>query len=149
MKTRRVRVVLIVMLLCLMGGVLGYLATERQRQAYNRMVMCRANLTHIGLELLLYAQEHDGRFPSEFGQLDPDRLTTQVFVCPGSAGRSGPIRNVNEWTSYVLCDGRSLRDVESTILAFCPADNHGGKGTVVLFIDGATKWHAKRELITR
>lgn len=125
----------------------GYLLHHEQRKAKAARVSCRANLFQICMAMLLYADDHGGRFPNRFADISdklggPDVLG-RMFVCPSSGKHAGgSLLNVDHWTTYVLCTNRTAEGPRDTVLAFCPPENHGGKVAVVAFTSGEVKWCA-------
>jgi prepilin-type processing-associated H-X9-DG protein len=74
------------------GGVAGVAvgtaillpALNRARETANR-VKCASNERQIGQAILLYANDHQGSYPADLGDLLKDEdLTAAVFLCPSS-----------------------------------------------------------------
>jgi len=80
--------------LAVVGGVVFLLGSIllpslcAPRETANR-VKCAANLKQIGNALMLFAQEHDGKYPDQLSELvATEDLTPNVFVCPSGTAES-------------------------------------------------------------
>jgi hypothetical protein len=73
-------------------------------------------------------------FPRTLAELEPFRVDPQLFVCPGTGGRPGSIRDVEDWTDYVYV-GNNSEVVPRAALVISPPVNHGGKYGYVLTVD--------------
>lgn len=111
-------------------------------------ISCAANLRTVGQGLLMYANEHRGRFPETVEQLYLSGLLLdpRVLTCPGSAEAlaRGPTTQAvvpelaaGGHVSYAYL-GAGLRSNahRNTVLMYEPASNHQGRGGNVLFVDG-------------
>ena len=96
--------------------------------------------------MLLYANDHQGRYPDTMGDLLEEDITTAVFVCPGSndfpaTGATTQATAVDLYAgghlSYLYFGKGLIGTPPATlILAHEPLANHQNKGMNVLFGDG-------------
>lgn len=103
-------------------------------------------LRDIGVRCREFAIDHNGRFPTQWLELDwnqTNRFTTsnwpQMWVCPTLGHKAGAWDRVDLWSDYRLIAGRTTNDAPDTILAIEPLANHND-GAHVLFVDGSTAW---------
>lgn len=122
-------------------------------------IKCASNLRQIGLAIQMYANDHDGRLPDDFGQLllHAD-ITADTFVCPMSQDEYPTTGQTLEEQAAALstpghCSyvyfGRGLSmplDADRVIAIDRPA-NHGEGAAPpslpnvnVLYADGRTEW---------
>ena len=102
--------------------------------------MCRSHLYGIGLSILLYQQDHGGRYPDT---LDPlladDPADAAMFVCPGSGDTPAPPggRLSPGHCSYVYL-GRGLTVATATAATLVAYDAHPShaEGVNLLYGDG-------------
>jgi len=143
--------------LALLGA--GWLLTpslSRARESDNR-VKCASNLREIGQAIRMYAQDHGGRFPAGFEHLITEEdLSSEVFLCPSSAGERAAGATTQEVVQSFLADpihcsyvyaGANLTRATTTpahVLAYEPLGNHVGnpQGIHVLHGDGTVRWYA-------
>jgi prepilin-type processing-associated H-X9-DG protein len=122
-------------------------ATNRARETANR-VKCASNMRQIGQGILLYANDHKGKYPDNLGQLVvAEDLTAQVFVCP-SGSKNVPmdiIRApkdqqgdwVNQHSDYIyLGAGKKNSIAADVITLYEKSQDHGNAGMNLLFGDG-------------
>lgn len=128
------------MVVALIIGVLVAILLPVFSQAKEKgwQAQCQANLKQIWAALVLYAQEHQGRFPpgNDLAPLFPYLGTEEVFHCPLEA-RFGSAHG-----SYVYQGGFGLDSDPRIPLARC-LYNHSG-GYPFLFADGKVKWFSER-----
>jgi prepilin-type processing-associated H-X9-DG protein len=118
----------------------------RAREPANR-IKCASNERQIGAAILLYAQEHGGRFPDRLEEvLLAGEVPAEGFVCPSSNDEKAPGATVQEAAvnlskphhlSYVYV-GRALTTAAppQTPVLYEYLDNHDNDGVNVLFADG-------------
>jgi len=128
-------------------------------------VACLNNIWQIGRSMILYADDHEGRYPESFGiLLKEEYLTTaRVFVCPAS-GREVPeafrdvdfknldlslLRRVDEWSDYVQVSGLTRSSPGDFILIHERYGSHEGEGTNCAFNDGSARWLLEAEFQKR
>jgi hypothetical protein len=120
----------------------------RTRAARDRSI-CLSNVRQVGQAILLYAQEHQGRFPDTLEQviLTQD-ITAECFICPGSdidkaEGKTpeGQARHLHDHCSYVY-HGKGLTTATApTRPILCePLTNHEVAGMTILFADGTAEF---------
>ena len=110
-------------------------------------VKCGSNLRQIGQAIMLYANEHQGRYPDKIGDLMDQDITTAVFICPASNDTDavpGPTTQASSANvhagghlSYIYL-GKGLTGTQSAtmVIAYEPLTNHANSGMNVLFGDG-------------
>ena len=118
-------------------ATLVYTVRQTLHEHYRR-VSCMNNLEVIGKGCHLYAKDHQGKFPDQLKDLDPNYVTSPTtFVCPAAHAPAGTI-------SYSYVKGFSEKDgeiYEAWILAYDnAAENHDQGGRAVLFVDGHVLW---------
>lgn len=115
-------------------------------EQHNR-VKCAAKLRQIGQACLLYANDHQGRFPVSFEQLiQGSRSSSELFLCPSSSDRqakgSTPAEIVANFAKPGHCSyayvgsGLSASAPVDTVLAYERLVNHGKRIINVLYADG-------------
>jgi hypothetical protein len=133
----------------------AWLVTSREplfrRTSRANRVLCASHLRQIGLACLMYANDHDGRFPDDFKTvLLNEDITTEVFVCPATSDERA-IDTTPEATANALekaghCSylyfGKGLTDKANaaTVLAIEPLQNHHDDGINVLYTDDHVEW---------
>ena len=129
---------------------------SRGRESANR-VKCASNLREIGQAILMYAQDHGGRFPAGFEHLITEEdLSSNVFLCPSGISERAAGATTQEVVQSFLADpihcsyvyaGANLTRATTTpahVLAYEPLGNHVGnpQGIHVLHGDGTVRWYA-------
>lgn len=109
---------------------------------------CASNLRQIGQALLLYANEHKGKYPDDMGTLVPtEDIVANVFVCPSGDSPVPPEVAtttlaqlgawVNEHSDYVyLGKGQTSSAPADRIIVYEKPGAHGGDGMNMLYGDG-------------
>lgn len=150
--TRRRKAAAVIIALVL-AGVAGCFVSGLNRARFAaRQTMCVHNLKLIGMQLRMYAEEHEGAFPDKWSTLVADLNTgsLEIFVCPEESRRhrkmygvpytvSGP-EHVDERSSYVLVTGLHMTDDKDMLLAYEKGGNHGGIGHSLLYLDLRGGW---------
>lgn len=120
---------------------------NRARETANR-VKCASNMRQIGQAMQLYANEHKGKFPNDFGEmLLTQDVTIEVFTCPSSAANiPAEVRQMQPqqqaaWVNanahyYYLGKGKNNAIDPSRVMIYEKEANHGGDGMNMLFGDG-------------
>jgi prepilin-type processing-associated H-X9-DG protein len=132
-------------------------ALNSAKERANR-VKCASNMRQMGQGLMLYANDHKGKYPPNLGVLVTEAdINPEVFICPsgntagppaGVFDRAGIIKNpdkvvawVNEHSDYVFVggalNGNSPADL---IVVYEKPGAHGGQGINILFNDGHVEW---------
>ena len=114
------------------------ISTSRER-AWR--ISCAGNLKNVGLGLKMWAGDH--------GEIYPERLADigkylgfqpALFRCFGSGNKPESFETADKWTDYIYVSGLPESVHPSTVLMYCPAQNHKGDGGNVLFADGHVSW---------
>jgi prepilin-type processing-associated H-X9-DG protein len=105
-------------------------------------------MRQIGQAMLLYSNEHRGKYPDDLGILiKTEDISIDVFTCPSSGTSIPPnIRNgsmaqkmawVNEQSDYVyLGKGKTNTTSPETVTVYEKLTDHGNDGINMLFGDG-------------
>jgi prepilin-type processing-associated H-X9-DG protein len=125
---------------------------NRARDTSNR-VKCAGNERQIGQAILLYANEHKGRYPQDLGTLvKSEPIDLDAFICPAS-GDSVPqnIRTapkdaqatwVNDNSNFVyIGQGLNFNAPADAVVLYERADNHDQEGMNMLYADGHVEWN--------
>ena len=118
---------------------------NRARETANR-VKCASNLRQIGQAILLYSNEHQGKYPPDLATLiKTEDITAQSFVCPDT-GKSPPPNMqpdqaaawVNENSDYTYKGANmTMQQMDPQAVVCYERDaDHGGDGMKILFGDG-------------
>ena len=123
-------------------------ALNRARETANR-VKCASNERQIGLALLMYANEHNQKYPPDLGTLvKAEDLNPAVFVCPDSHTEVPPGLTHDQqadWTNvhadYIyLGNGLGNGVPAEQILVYEKPGAHSGQGMNLLYGDGHVEW---------
>ena len=117
---------------------------------------CAANLWQIGQGVMLYAEKNGGKLPMGFDPLISDvQLSTDLFVCPGSADEKAIGADVRATLadfgekgrcSYVYVGaGMTNRVKGDVVVAYERFENHDKGGMNVLYVEGRVKGVGKEE----
>jgi len=125
-----------------LGGGVGLAlpqAVRQQKQASAKQ--CQLHLRRLGVELALYAGEHEGAFPESLEELRDVLLAREPegnlpgdgrwFRCPG--------RPLSADIGYEYVAGATLDSPAKRIICYDRKGNHPG-GRNVLFADGQVSW---------
>jgi len=150
---RRAILAIVLSLICsivaLVGAALPSLNTPRSPSP---QVKCGSNLRQIGQGIMMYANDHKGRFPTTLDLLISDQdMSPEVFTCPSTNDVSAKGATTQQIVadfakpgrcSYIYVGG-NLNTTTATaahIAAYEPLANHKGTGMNVLFGDGHAEW---------
>lgn len=109
-------------------------------------VKCSSNMRQIGLAMIMYANQHNGKFPDSLHEiLETQDITPGVFVCPSSnevrAMGATARAELDDFDRPGRCSyiylGKGLTDqcdFGTAVLYEPPSIHHGGMN--VLFADG-------------
>ncbi len=124
-------------------------AMNQGRERANR-VKCASNMRQMGQGVLLYANDHKGKYPEMLGDLVEADLNWQVFVCPDVNTQPPPpdvqrdpkkrAAWINQNASYVYLGGNMNGNLPADRILMYEKENHGPQGLNVLFNDGHVEW---------
>jgi hypothetical protein len=131
---------------------------RRGRGEANR-IKCASNLRQIGLAIEMYANQHGGKLPDDFGALLLNtEVVHEVFVCPTSqdepptgqtaAERAASLSTPGHCSYAYFGRGLSMPVDANRVMAMDKPENHGLAGTPgraevnVLYGDGRVEWVA-------
>jgi prepilin-type processing-associated H-X9-DG protein len=128
---------------------------NKARETANR-AKCASNEHQMGLGLLLYANEHNGKLPDDLGTLvKEEQLSPAVFICP-SGNNELPANLatmtpdeqaawVNEHADYIyLGKGHKQDEVGADRVVIYEKDGaHQNDGMNLLYGDGHAEWQRK------
>lgn len=136
---------------------------NRARETANR-VKCASNMRQIGQGILIYSNDHRGKYPPDLGTLAKAvDLPPEVFTCPSShnevpseiraAGIDAQVQWVQENASYMYI-GAGMNNTAGAeeVVLHEHDDNHGSDGMNLLFGDGHVEWQgldSAQQMITR
>ncbi len=142
------RTILIMIAVALVGTAcwfaIVWLAGARARPCGGgRRGRCMSNLAQIGKASKMYQMDHADQWPPTLADLVPDYIgpNPRIFWCPSCGRPTGALTNLMDWTSYV-CVPLASNAPPQVVQAFCPPENHAGKGANVLFADGSVTWES-------
>jgi len=133
---------------------------NRARETANR-VKCASNQRQLAMALLLYANDHKGKYPDTYEAFieaavkDMD-VSREVFICPSSSDEL--IQSVKamepvefaKWavenSSYVyLAGGKTTTSNAEDILIHEKMTNHDGDGINITYGDGHVEFHTREQ----
>jgi len=115
-------------------------------------VKCSSNMRQMGPGVLLYANDHRGKYPPDLGTLVTDAdINPEVFLCPTADHPQPPpdvMRDpkkaaawVNENAAYVYLGANMNGNMPAErILIYEKPENHEQQGMNLLFNDGHVEW---------
>jgi len=114
---------------------------------------CMSNLKQIGLASLLYARDHDGRFPESLFGLYPQYVSkTDIFFCPATPNARSLKkikRPENANISYLLTPGLTERDDKNIILSRDKSMWNHYSSIYCCFVDGHVEYISLKEYIKK
>jgi prepilin-type processing-associated H-X9-DG protein len=113
-------------------------ALESQRKT--AFEQCQLNLKRIGIELTLYAADHEGRFPQSLEELRDlvAARTAESDLPPDGQWFRCPARPLAAGIGYEYVPGLTLDSPPQTIICYDREGNHH-KERNVLFVDGRVR----------
>jgi hypothetical protein len=113
-------------------------AFNPERKGPSPRVMCAFHLHQIGLAIGLYADEHSGKIPQTFDDLQPYASNlNKLAICPAAKDTSRPSYQIlaggQKWSSW------SSLETTNTIVVTEPISNHG-TGRNALYGGGQVVW---------
>ncbi len=109
-----------------------------------RRVACMNNLIMIGKARMMYAMDHTNGVPDLLA-ITNYAANPRLFICPSSGHNPGPLPSLRQWSDYVMASGLGTVTPPHAAVAFCPPENHDGKGGNILFDDGSVQWFDAKE----
>ena len=117
----------------------------RAREKANQ-VKCASNMRQLGMCMILFANDHKGKYPDNLGSLMDEGVAPEVFLCPSEQAPQGSWKNLpadqqRQWVntnSQYIYVGKGLNmsvNPETPVLYEDP-QHHAGEGANVLFADG-------------
>lgn len=134
----------------LFGGAYFALLKLNPPRVESPVVECSSHMREIGLAMMMYANEHGGKFPDSLHEiLEKEDVESEAFVCP----TSNDVRATGPTTRATLDDfdqpgrcsyiylGSGLTDqCDSRIVVLYEPPTHHHGGMNVLFGDGHTEF---------
>jgi len=125
----------------------------KSRETANR-VKCASNMKQIGNALMMFANEHGGKYPDKLSDLvATEGLTTSVFVCPSSSAESSTATTPDQigtdladpkYCSYVYVKENAGKEDKAVL--YEALDDHEKVGMSILFGDGHCDFFQTRSL---
>src|SRR5207248_916748 len=127
--------------------ILPALAAGRQQVAHAAGGKCPANMRMLGQGLLLYANDHKGKYPQTLGEVAEEDMPWNAFICPNTH-KQPPAEDVqkdpkkltawaNQNLDYIYLGATMNGNMPAErILVYENPANHPGGGVNVLFNDG-------------
>ncbi|HEV8606386.1 MAG TPA: DUF3352 domain-containing protein [Tepidisphaeraceae bacterium] len=124
-------------------------AMHKGRENANR-VKCASNMRQMGQGVLLYANDHKGKYPQTLGDLVEADIPWQAVVCP-EVNTPPPQQDVqrdpkklaawiNQNANYVYLGANMNGNLPAERILMYEKANHGPGGLNVLFNDGHVEW---------
>jgi prepilin-type processing-associated H-X9-DG protein len=125
-------------------------AVPRSPSVTATQARCRQNMLKIGEGVLLYCNDHQGRFPDSIDELVVNRYAVpSLFICPEGTDSVATGATPTEQADNLLAGGhlsfvyvgKGMTYLQSnsppmdTVLMYEPLSNHQGKGANFLFLD--------------
>jgi prepilin-type processing-associated H-X9-DG protein len=137
---------------CFMTPLAGFNRAMRTARQTAQQVQCSSNLQQIGMGLMLYANNNNGKYPAKLGALiESGDVPASVFVCPHTGnspapgnGLKGQAANLEKGghLSYVYVGQNLDNDSPAeAVVVYEKLGNHGNQGMNVLFKDGHVEWY--------
>ncbi|HEY1686166.1 MAG TPA: hypothetical protein VGG19_15475 [Tepidisphaeraceae bacterium] len=120
---------------------------NRSRETANR-IKCGSNMRQIGQAILLYSNEHNGKFPPDLGTLVlTEEISPRVFLCPSASSHlpagfsTMSAEDQAVWVSknsdYIYLGKGMNSSVNPDLIVLYEKDaNHRRDGMNILFADG-------------
>jgi len=136
-------------------------ALVHPRYGPSARVLCASNMRQILLAALLYADDHNGKFPPSLDVLlATEDISAEPFVCPASSLMPAPGATAADQAASMRADlahhlsyiylGRGLNNDPNfplQIILYEPLSDHGGTGINVGYSDGSVAWMNRKDAI--
>ena len=142
---RQLVMVLVLAILAGSSGLLYYCHWKEATKEATSRERCQANLHELWTAAKLYGPYQVESFPPTLQVMFKISAYPSIYICPATGHHPGDTNHVDLWTDYVYVSGLKESDPPSCVLAFCPPENHQGKGANVLFVDGKVRWYSVEE----
>ena len=113
-----------------------------------QMAGCSSRLKQMMLFLKMYASDHQEKYPLTFNDMVATNYLrpgdASILVCPASQPKASVLENIHSWTDYAYVSGLTDEDPMDCVVAFCPPENHKGRGATVAFVGGQVRWFSCR-----
>jgi prepilin-type processing-associated H-X9-DG protein len=106
-----------------------------------RRVHCMNNLRQIALATIAFRDDHTNAFPQSLLNLTNAFPYPQGYVCKSTKHVPGNLADVTKWTDYHFISPPGSNNV----LAYCPPENHKGKGGNIVYADASVQWCTPEE----
>ena len=134
----------IIGLVALMSFMTGKSYSEKERY---RMVGCKINLKQIGLGMIMYANEHDEKFPDKLSKLYPEYINNiKVFFYNDEKKKIITPENIDSLGCFECVSGLTQADDPNTTIVREKSNNHWkahGSGRYEVLLDGHIEWTGK------
>jgi len=143
---RQLVMALVLAILAGSSGLLYYCHRKEATKEATSRERCQANLRQMVIAARLYIGGLQiNIFPPSLQEMFRVCPYPSMYVCPASGHHPGDTNHVELWTDYAYVSGVNEEDPPGCVLAFCPPENHQGKGANVLFVDGKVRWYSVEE----
>lgn len=121
-------------------------AFARSHETSDRKI-CQTNLKQIGLALLMYSQDYDGKTPSDLSRLEPYLRESKACSCPGDRTTVGDGSKPGFRSSYTYIRHGSIGSANASrlIMAYDSSPDFHEGGRNVLFMDAHVRWYDEAE----
>jgi hypothetical protein len=100
-----------------------------QAEARAERIACVNNLKQLGVAVRIWANDHDGKFPSDFVSMTNEMVSWKILQCPGDKSRQ-----ITSWSQVAAGDssyqiftaGLTDRDNPSIVVFECPVHHNVG-----------------------
>jgi hypothetical protein len=138
MNKKRIIIILsVVLLLAVVALVIAASSAKRKSES----VQCGNYMASIGCAARIWAEDHDGHFPSTLLSMSNELATPKILICPGDHSR----QPAASWASFTTADSSyeivtgGLQDGDTNgVFLRCKIHGHIGYGDGTVF-DGVRR----------